>query len=164
MIDPRARQSHNSFSRRAFRANRRAAALAHRLLNSSAGKARAVHPHNITTAKGVDAPRAPKQVPRERPRYPFCEGGELALRHLQITEPLDPIEYISDTSLMDGGTMAIAGLVVTISGFLVAAGSVGFATANGVRLVIVLLGIAISLGGIIGLINPAYQKNAAWKR
>ena len=60
--------------------------------------------------------------------------------------------------------MAIAGLVVTISGFLVAAGSVGVATANGVRLVIVLLGIAISLGGIIGLINPAYQKNAAWKR
>ena len=60
--------------------------------------------------------------------------------------------------------MAIAGLVVTISGFLVAAGSVGVATANGVRLVIVLVGIAISLGGIIGLINPAYQKNAVWKR
>jgi hypothetical protein len=46
----------------------------------------------------------------------------------------------------------------------VAASSVGLATSNGTRLVIVLIGIALSLGGIIGLINPAYQKNAAWKR
>ncbi len=60
--------------------------------------------------------------------------------------------------------MAIAGLVVTLLGFLVAAASVGLAAANGVRLIIVLVGIAISLGGIIGLINPAYQQNAPWKR
>ncbi len=60
--------------------------------------------------------------------------------------------------------MAIAGLVVTLLGFLVAASSVGLATANSVRLIIVLVGIAISLGGIIGLINPAYQQNAPWKR
>jgi hypothetical protein len=60
--------------------------------------------------------------------------------------------------------MAIAGLVVTFVGFLLAAGSVGIATANGVRLVLVLVGIAISLGGILGLINPAYQRNAIWKK
>jgi hypothetical protein len=60
--------------------------------------------------------------------------------------------------------MAIVGLVVTFAGFLLAAGSVGFATANGVRLVLVLAGIAISLGGIFGLINPAYQQNAVWKK
>ena len=60
--------------------------------------------------------------------------------------------------------MAIAGVVVTFVGFLVAAGSVGFATATAVRLILVLAGIAISLGGIIGLINPAYQANAVWKR
>jgi hypothetical protein len=60
--------------------------------------------------------------------------------------------------------MAIAGLVVTLLGFIIAASSVGLATANGVRLIIVLVGIAISLGGIIGLINPAYQQNAPWKR
>lgn len=60
--------------------------------------------------------------------------------------------------------MTFAGLVVTLAGFLVAASSVGLTTSNGTRLVIVLVGIALSLGGIIGLINPAYQKNAVWKR
>jgi len=60
--------------------------------------------------------------------------------------------------------MAIVGLVVTFAGFLLAAGSVGLATANGVRLVLVLAGIAISLGGIFGLINPAYQQDAVWKK
>jgi len=60
--------------------------------------------------------------------------------------------------------MALAGVIVTFAGFLLAAGSVGFATANSVRLVIVLIGIALCLGGIFGLINPAYQKNAVWKR
>jgi predicted phage tail protein len=60
--------------------------------------------------------------------------------------------------------MAIVGLAVTLLGFVVAASSVGLAAANGMRLVIVLVGIAMSLGGILGLINPAYQKNAVWKR
>ncbi len=60
--------------------------------------------------------------------------------------------------------MALAGIVVTLAGFLLAALSVGLATAVGVRLIIVLAGIAISLGGIIGMINPAYQNNAVWKR
>jgi hypothetical protein len=60
--------------------------------------------------------------------------------------------------------MAFAGVIVTFAGFLLAAGSVGIATANSMRLVIVLVGIAISLGGIFGILNPAYQKNAVWKR
>ena len=60
--------------------------------------------------------------------------------------------------------MTLAGLVVTLAGFLVAASSVGLSTSNGTRLVIVLVGIALSLGGIMGLINPAYQKDAVWKR
>jgi hypothetical protein len=60
--------------------------------------------------------------------------------------------------------MAFAGIVVTLVGFLLAAGSVGLTAANGVRLVIVLVGIAICLGGIFGILNPAYQKDAVWKR
>ena len=60
--------------------------------------------------------------------------------------------------------MAVVGLAVTFFGFLVAAGSVGLASGNGVRLGIVLVGIAISLFGIMGLINPAYQKNSPWKQ
>ena len=60
--------------------------------------------------------------------------------------------------------MAFAGLVVTLVGFLLAAGSVGLMAGTGGRLLLVMVGIAISLFGILGLINPAYQKNAVWKR
>jgi hypothetical protein len=60
--------------------------------------------------------------------------------------------------------MALVGLAVTFLGFLIAASSVGLMSATGGRLVMVLVGIAVSLFGIMGMINPAYQKNAAWKR
>ena len=60
--------------------------------------------------------------------------------------------------------MAIVGLVVVLCGFLMAAGSVGVTDSTTVRLGIVLAGIAVSLFGIMGLINPAYQKNAVWKK
>jgi hypothetical protein len=60
--------------------------------------------------------------------------------------------------------MAFVGLVVTLAGFLLSALSVGLASANAARLIIVLVGIAMSLGGIVGLLNPAYRNSAVWKR
>jgi cytochrome c biogenesis protein CcdA len=60
--------------------------------------------------------------------------------------------------------MALAGLAVVLGGFGVAVASVGVMAGTGGRLIMVLAGILISLFGIIGLINPAYQKNAVWKR
>ena len=60
--------------------------------------------------------------------------------------------------------MALAGLAVTLVGFLIAVSSLGMASGNGARLAIVLVGIIVSLGGIMGLINPAYQKDAIWKK
>jgi hypothetical protein len=60
--------------------------------------------------------------------------------------------------------MALVGLVVTFAGFLVAAASVGITASNSGRLAMVLVGIVVSLIGIMGMINPAYQKNAIWKR
>ena len=60
--------------------------------------------------------------------------------------------------------MALVGLVITFVGFLLAAASVGISSSNGVRLGIVVIGIVISLVGILGVINPAYQKNVNWKR
>ncbi len=60
--------------------------------------------------------------------------------------------------------MVFMGLVLTILGWVVAVGSVGLASGNGARLVIVLIGIALSLTGILGVINPAYMKNAIWKK
>ena len=60
--------------------------------------------------------------------------------------------------------MALVGLVMTFGGFLLAAASVGISSSTSLRLGLVLIGIAISLVGIIGVINPAYEKNAVWKR
>ena len=60
--------------------------------------------------------------------------------------------------------MAIAGLIVTLLGFIIAVASLGMSSSVGGRMVIVLVGLVVSLVGIIGLINPAFQKNALWKK
>lgn len=60
--------------------------------------------------------------------------------------------------------MAFAGILVTLLGFVIAVLSVGIAQSIGARLSIVILGIAVSLFGIIGLLNPAYMKNAIWRK
>jgi hypothetical protein len=54
--------------------------------------------------------------------------------------------------------------VVTLLGFFIAVASVGLSSSVGGRMVIVLVGLAVSLVGIIGLINPAFQKKAAWRK
>jgi hypothetical protein len=60
--------------------------------------------------------------------------------------------------------MGFVGALVTFAGFLLAAASVGITSSNGGRLGIVIVGIVISLFGIMGVINPAYQKDAVWKK
>jgi uncharacterized membrane protein YgaE (UPF0421/DUF939 family) len=60
--------------------------------------------------------------------------------------------------------MGFVGLIVTFVGFLLAASSVGITASTGGRMGLVLVGIVISLVGILGLINPTYQKNAVWKK
>ena len=60
--------------------------------------------------------------------------------------------------------MTIAGLVITIVGFLIALLSLGMTTDNTVRLVIVLVGIAVSLAGIIGVLNRACLSKAIWRK
>jgi hypothetical protein len=60
--------------------------------------------------------------------------------------------------------MAIAGLIVTFLGFVIAVASLGISSSVSGRLVIVLVGLVVSLGGIIGLINPGFQKKAAWRK
>ena len=60
--------------------------------------------------------------------------------------------------------MSLVGIVVTFAGFLLAASSVGIMSSTGGRLMFVLVGIVVSLVGIFGLINPAYQKNAVWRK
>ena len=60
--------------------------------------------------------------------------------------------------------MALVGLVITFLGFLLAAASVGIMASTAGRLALVLVGIAMTLVGILGVINQAYQENAVWKR
>jgi hypothetical protein len=60
--------------------------------------------------------------------------------------------------------MALVGLVITFVGFLIAASSVGMMASVGGRMGMVLVGILVSLFGIIGVLNPAYMKDAIWKK
>jgi len=60
--------------------------------------------------------------------------------------------------------MVIAGLVITLLGFLISVASLTLTASVGGRMGIVLAGLAISLFGIIGVINKAYLKNPIWKK
>jgi len=60
--------------------------------------------------------------------------------------------------------MIYVGILITLLGFILSVASVALASAVGVRLVIVLLGLAISLFGIIGVLNPQYLKDAIWRK
>ena len=60
--------------------------------------------------------------------------------------------------------MAVAGIIVTLLGFLIAFASLGATASAGGRMTMILAGLAVSLFGIVGLINKAYMKNAIWKK
>lgn len=60
--------------------------------------------------------------------------------------------------------MILIGICVTVLGFLVSLLSLGITTAVGVRMAMVLFGLALSLFGIIRIINRAYMKNAIWRK
>ncbi len=60
--------------------------------------------------------------------------------------------------------MIIVGLVLTLLGFLISVGSLGASSSVGGRMVMVLVGIAVSLVGIIGVLNRALVSKAIWKK
>jgi hypothetical protein len=60
--------------------------------------------------------------------------------------------------------MALAGVIITFLGFLISVMSLGMASSVGGRMVMVLIGLAVSLIGIIGVINRAFLKNAVWRK
>ena len=60
--------------------------------------------------------------------------------------------------------MVIAGLVITLLGFLISVASLAIASDTMARLAIVVVGMAVSLVGIIGVINRAYLAKAIWRR
>lgn len=60
--------------------------------------------------------------------------------------------------------MVIAGIVVTFLGFLISVASLGVMSSVGGRMVMVLAGIAVSLVGIIGVLNRALLSKAIWRK
>jgi uncharacterized membrane protein YccC len=60
--------------------------------------------------------------------------------------------------------MIFAGLLITLLGFVISVLSLTLTDNTGARTTIVLLGIALSLFGIIGVLNRHYMKNAIWRR
>ena len=60
--------------------------------------------------------------------------------------------------------MLFGGLIVTLLGFAMAVASLGISSSASVRLIVVLAGIVVSLGGIVGLVNRHYLNHAPWKR
>jgi hypothetical protein len=60
--------------------------------------------------------------------------------------------------------MTLVGVLITLLGFIMAVLSVSITSSVGGRMVVVLVGIALCLIGIIGVINRAFLKNAIWRR
>src|ERR1041385_980511 len=101
---------------------------------------------NVATLRASRRIRSP-WIPEKKRVLLRCRSGARGVDLAQSPS------HASFQFMNRGEAMAFAGVIVTLLGFLLAAGSVGIATANSVRLVIVLAGIALSLGGILGLIN-----------
>jgi hypothetical protein len=60
--------------------------------------------------------------------------------------------------------MIPAGIIITFLGFVISLLSLTLASSIAGRLVLVLIGIAVSLFGILALLNRVYVKKAIWKK
>jgi hypothetical protein len=60
--------------------------------------------------------------------------------------------------------MILVGILLTLLGFIISLLSLAVTSSVGGRLAMVLVGLAVSLFGILGVLNRAYLKNAIWKK
>ncbi len=60
--------------------------------------------------------------------------------------------------------MKFFGLLLTVCGWLLPVAGLTWTSSLTVRLILCLIGIAMTLTGILGLLNPAYLKDAVWKK
>ena len=58
----------------------------------------------------------------------------------------------------------IVGVVLTVAGWLLAVGGLFFTASIGGRALFAVLGIAVSVTGILGFLNAFYQTRAVWKK
>ena len=59
--------------------------------------------------------------------------------------------------------MKIFGVLLVLAGWLIPLVGITITQSTSARFVLVLLGIAVTLFGIIGILNKAHLKNAIWK-
>lgn len=59
--------------------------------------------------------------------------------------------------------MALIGILLALLGFVISIFSLTLHSVGG-RLAVIVLGLAVSLFGILGVLNKAYLRNALWKR
>jgi len=60
--------------------------------------------------------------------------------------------------------MTLLGILLTLAGFLLTVLSLGLTGSVGMRMAMTLVGLAMSLFGIIGVLNKAMLRNVIWKR
>ena len=60
--------------------------------------------------------------------------------------------------------MVLIGILVTILGFVISLAGLGLTTSVNARMLLSIVGIAVTLFGIFGLINRAYLKDAIWRK
>ena len=60
--------------------------------------------------------------------------------------------------------MIPAGILITLLGFVISVLSLGMTSSVGGRMAMVLVGLAMSLTGILGVLNRAFLKNAIWRK
>jgi hypothetical protein len=59
--------------------------------------------------------------------------------------------------------MRLVGVLLALLGWLIPVVGIAMTSSNGARLFLCILGIAISLTGILGVLNKAHEKHAIWK-
>ena len=59
--------------------------------------------------------------------------------------------------------MRIVGLLLVIAGWLLPVVGLAITQSAAARFVLVIVGIGISIVGILGVLNKAHMKNAVWK-
>ncbi len=59
--------------------------------------------------------------------------------------------------------MKLIGVLLALLGWLIPVVGIAMTSSSGVRLFLCILGIAISLTGILGVLNKAHEKQAVWK-
>ena len=60
--------------------------------------------------------------------------------------------------------MKIAGLLLAVAGWVVPVVGLSLTGSTTIRMIFCLLGLGMCLVGILGCLNPAYVKEAIWKK